>query len=199
MIAAHLQGGSLEAFALSAGVVALAEMGDKTQLLALVLAARYRRPGPIIAGILAATLINHGFAGAVGAWVLAALGPMRLRWVLGLSFLAMAVWTLVPDKPGRESGTRSHLGVFGATAVSFFMAEMGDKTQLATMALAARFDTFYAVVLGTTAGLMLADVPAVLLGDRITRRVPMRTLHLTAALIFAVLGVLALYGVGSGS
>ena len=180
----------MEAFLVSAGVVALAEIGDKTQLLAFVLAARYRRPWPIIAGIVTATVINHAIAGAVGAWVLRMLGPELLKWVLALSFLGMAVWTLIPDKPPTEDEDRlRRFGVYGTTVVSFFLAEMGDKTQIATVALAARYASFYWVVAGTTTGLLLADVPAVLLGDRLAGRLPTRAVHVVAAAMFALLGL----------
>ena len=186
----------MESFLLSTGVVALAEMGDKTQLLSLVLAARFRRPLPIALGILAATLVNHAAAGAVGAWIMNAAGPAVMRWVLGLSFLAMAAWTLIPDRLDDEVETPRH-GVFLATAVAFFLAEMGDKTQIATVALAARHEgALAAVVAGTTLGMMLANVPVVWFGERVTRKVPMRAVHAVAAAIFAVLGVLALLGVG---
>jgi putative Ca2+/H+ antiporter (TMEM165/GDT1 family) len=188
---------SLEAFLISTGVVALGEMGDKTQLLAMLLAARFRRPLPIVLGILAATLANHALAGAVGEGIARALGPQWLRWVIGLSFLAMAVWMLVPDRiedDGRAG--RERFGVFGTTLVTFFLAEMGDKTQIATVALAARFDAFIAVVAGTTLGMMLANVPAVYLGERIARRVSMAVVHAMAAGIFALLGVLTLLNVG---
>lgn len=186
----------MESFLLSTGVVALAEMGDKTQLLSLVLAARFRRPVPIVLGILAATLLNHAAAGALGAWTLNALGPAVMRWALGASFLAMAAWTLVPDKLEGEVAAPRH-GVFLATAFAFFLAEMGDKTQIATVALAARHEgALLAVVAGTTLGMMLANVPVVWFGERVTRRVPMRAVHAVAAAIFAVLGVLALLGVG---
>jgi putative Ca2+/H+ antiporter (TMEM165/GDT1 family) len=186
----------MEAFLVSTGIVALAEMGDKTQLLALLLAARFRRPWPIVAGILIATLLNHGFAGAVGTWVQARLGPDTLRWILGLSFLAMAAWMLVPDEIDAAEAGGQRFGVFGTTLVAFFLAEMGDKTQIATVALAARYDAFVAVVAGTTFGMMLANVPAVLLGDRITKRVPIQVVHRIAAAVFAALGVLALLDVG---
>jgi Ca2+/H+ antiporter, TMEM165/GDT1 family len=183
----------MEAFFISAGVVALAEIGDKTQLLALVLAARYRRPWPIIAGIVVATLVNHSIAGAIGAWVVHVLGPQVLRWVLALSFFGMALWTLIPDKLEREAeAAPPRFGVFGTTVVTFFLAEMGDKTQIATMALAARYASFVWVVAGTTTGLLLADVPAVLLGDRLAGRLPTRAVHLVAAGIFVILGVLVL-------
>ena len=187
----------LEAFLVSTGVVALGEMGDKTQLLAIVLAATFRRPWPIIAGILVATLVNHAVAGAVGGWVAQALGPELLRWVIGLSFLAMAGWILIPDKiDDQATEGRQRFGVFGTTVVAFFLAEMGDKTQIATVALAARYTDVVAVVLGTTFGMMLANVPAVFLGDRIAQKVSMRVVHGIAAAIFAVLGVLTLFNVG---
>ncbi len=188
----------MEAFLVSTGIVALSEMGDKTQLLAIVLAATFRRPLPIILGILAATLLNHAAAGAVGGWVAQALGPDLLRWVIGLSFLAMAGWMLIPDKIDDDSADRMRrFGVFGTTFVAFFMAEMGDKTQIATVALAARYTgQIVAVVLGTTFGMMLANVPAVFLGGKIAQKVPMRLVHGVAAAIFAVLGVLTLLNVG---
>jgi putative Ca2+/H+ antiporter (TMEM165/GDT1 family) len=183
----------MEAFLVSAGIVALAEMGDKTQLLALVLAARFRKPWPIVFGILVATLFNHALAGAAGAWLTTLLGPQVLRWILAGSFIAMAVWMLVPDK--LDDGDReraSRLGVFGTTLVAFFFAEMGDKTQVATVMLAARFADWTAVVAGTTLGMMLANVPVVWFGERVTRAVPIRMVHIVSALVFIVLGVLAL-------
>lgn len=187
----------VEAFLVSTGVVALGEMGDKTQLLAIVLAATYRRPWPIIAGILVATLANHGMAGALGGWVAQALGPDLLRWIIGLSFLAMAGWMLIPDKlDDEDKRTSGRLGVFGATVVAFFMAEMGDKTQIATVALAARYADLTSVVVGTTLGMMLANVPAVFLGDRVAKRISMHLVHGIAAVIFAALGVLTLLNVG---
>jgi len=182
----------LEAFLVSTGIVALGEMGDKTQLLALLLAARFRRPWVISAGILVATLVNHALAGAAGAWVAQALGPVALRWVVGLSFMAMAVWMLIPDQGEEAAGERARLGVFGTTLVAFFLAEMGDKTQIATVALAARYADLVAVVGGSTLGLMLANVPAVFLGDKVARMVPMRLVHLVSAALFLVLGVLTL-------
>ena len=187
----------MEAFLISAGIVALAEIGDKTQLLALVLAARFRKPWPIIWGILVATLLNHALAGTVGAWAATALGPEIMRWILGVSFLAMAGWMLIPDKFDADESTLSRFGVFGTTVVTFFLAEMGDKTQIATVALAARYTDLVAVVTGTTLGMMLANVPAVFLGDAIARRVSMRLVHGIAALIFAVLGVATLFNVGT--
>ncbi len=184
----------MEAFWISTGIVALAEMGDKTQLLALVLAARFRKPWPIIAGILVATLANHGLAGALGAWVTTVLGPQTLRWVLGLSFLAMAVWMLVPDKLDDDGAAQnaSRWGVFGTTLVAFFVAEMGDKTQIATIMLAARYDAYGWVVAGTTLGMMLTNAPVVWLGERVTRLVPLRVVHGVSAAVFALLGLLAL-------
>lgn len=186
----------MEAFLVSTGIVALAEIGDKTQLLALVLAARFRRPMPIILGILAATLLNHALAGAVGAWIAATLGPLAMRWILGLSFIAMAVWMLVPDRIEDEQQAAPRFGVFGTTLVAFFLLEMGDKTQIATIALAAKYDALVAVVAGTTLGMMLANVPAVLLGEVAARRLPMRLVHAVAAAIFLVLGVTVLLGFG---
>jgi putative Ca2+/H+ antiporter (TMEM165/GDT1 family) len=183
----------VEAFLISTGLVALAEIGDKTQLLSLVLAARFRRPGPIVAGILVATLFNHAAAGAVGAWITHWIGPQALRWVLGLSFLAMAVWILIPDKLDDDEAPAPAHGVFLTTLIAFFFAEMGDKTQIATVALAARYDALAAVVAGTTLGMMLANVPVVLLGDRATKRLPVQWVHRIAALIFAALGVAILW------
>ena len=186
----------MEAFLVSTGIVALAEIGDKTQLLAFILAAKFRRPLPIVLGILVATLANHGFAGAVGAWVTTLLGPQTLRWVLGVSFIAMAVWTLIPDKFDEEDAKLARFGVFGTTLIAFFLAEMGDKTQIATIALAAQYNALFAVVAGTTLGMMLANVPAVLFGDRIAARMPVRFVHGIAAAIFAVLGAATLLGAG---
>ena len=183
----------MEAFLVSAGIVALAEMGDKTQLLSLVLAARFRKPWPIAWGILVATLANHGLAGAAGAWITTLLGPQVLRWVLGASFIAMALWMLIPDKLDGDGAAKApRFGIFGATVIAFFLAEMGDKTQVATVMLAARYQAWFAVVSGTTLGMMLANVPVVWCGDRVTRRVPIRVVHLVSAAIFAALGVAAL-------
>ncbi len=187
----------LESFLVSTGVVALGEMGDKTQLLAMLLAVKFRKPVPIILGILAATLANHALAGAVGDWVARALGPDMLRWVIGTSFIAMAVWMVIPDKLDDDTaGGRQIFGVFGTTVLAFFLAEMGDKTQIATVALAARYSDLVAVVAGTTLGMMLANVPAVFLGDRIAKKVSMTLVHGIASMIFAVLGVLTLFNVG---
>lgn len=184
----------MEAFLISTGIVALAEMGDKTQLLALILAARFRRPWPIVWGIFVATLANHAMAGAVGAWVNSMLGPDVLRWVLGASFIAMAIWMLIPDKlddDGEASAPR--FGIFGTTVVAFFLAEMGDKTQIATVMLAAKYQAFYWVIAGTTVGMMLANAPVVWLGERMTRLVPLRVVHIVSALIFMGLGLWALF------
>ena len=183
----------MEAFLVSTGIVALAEMGDKTQLLSLVLAARFRKPWPIVWGILVATLANHALAGAAGAWVTTFVGPQVLRWILGGSFIAMAAWMLVPDKlDAGDEPKVPRFGVFGTTLIAFFIAEMGDKTQVATVMLAARYNVWWPVVLGTTLGMMIANVPVVWFGDRVTRRVPIRVVHLVSAAIFTVLGVAAL-------
>lgn len=178
---------------MSTGVVALAEMGDKTQLLAFILAARFKKPLPIILGILVATLVNHGLAGALGAWITTLLAPDVLRWAVGVSFLGMAAWTLVPDQiEQEETRVAARLGVFGATVVTFFLAEMGDKTQIATVAMAANFSSPLLVVLGTTLGMLIADVPAVFVGDRFAKKIPMHLVHRIAAVMFAVMGVLTL-------
>lgn len=186
----------MEAFFVSTGIVALAEIGDKTQLLAFILAARFRKPVPIILGILVATLLNHGLAGALGAWITTQLSPETLRYGLGISFLAMAAWIMVPDKIDDAEARLSRYGIFATTLVTFFLAEIGDKTQIATIMLAAQYPSLLAVVLGTTAGMMLANVPAVLLGDRIANTLPTRWIHGVAAAIFAVLGVATLLGAG---
>lgn len=185
----------MDAFWIATGVVALAEMGDKTQLLSLVLATRFKRPWPIVAGILMATLLNHALAGAVGAAVMAWLGPDVMRWILGVSFVAMAVWVLVPDQPDDDSDTTRHpWGVFAVTVWVFFLAEMGDKTQIATIALGAQYSPLWAVVGGTTLGMMLANAPVAFWGEALTRRIPVRALHIVAALIFLGLGVAVLGG-----
>ena len=188
----------MEALLVSTGVVALAEIGDKTQLLAFILAARFKKPLPIVLGILAATLVNHGLAGALGAWIMSVVSPGVLRWVLGLSFIGMAVWTLIPDKiEEEETQVAQHLGVFGATLVTFFLAEMGDKTQIATVAMAAHYGTPVLVIIGTTLGMLIADVPAVFVGDRLAARIPMKLVHSIAAAIFALLGIATLLGAGA--
>ena len=187
----------MEAFLVSTGIVALAEIGDKTQLLAFLLAAKFRKPLPIVLAILAATIANHTFAAAIGTWMTSMLSPEVLRWVLGISFLAMAGWTLIPDKFEEGDAKLAKYGVFLTTLIAFFLAEMGDKTQIATVALAAQYNAFFAVVAGTTFGMMLANVPAVYLGDRIADRLPIRLVHSIAALIFAILGVATLLGAGA--
>ena len=188
----------MEAFLISTGVVALAEIGDKTQLLAFILAARFKKPAPIIAGILIATLVNHGLAGALGAWITTVVSPDVMRWALGLSFLGMAAWTLIPDKIEEEEATVARrLGVFGATLLTFFLAEMGDKTQIATVALAANYGTPLPVIAGTTLGMLVADVPAVFVGNKFAARIPMKTVHAIAAAIFALMGLLTLFRVES--
>lgn len=184
----------MEAFLVSTGIVALAEVGDKTQLLSLVLAAKFRRPIPIILGILAATLLNHAGAGAIGVWITTLLGEGALRWILGLSFLAMAVWIMIPDKLDDDevSVDASHHSIFVTTLIAFFLAEMGDKTQIATVALAAQYASLLWVVVGTTLGMMIANVPAVLLGDKMGSNLPLKLVHGVAAAIFAVLGIATL-------
>ena len=188
----------MEAFLWSTGVVALGEMGDKTQLLALVLATRFKRPWAIVAGIAVATVVNHALAGLLGHWIALQLGATALRWAVGLGFIVMAAWMLVPDRidEGVAAERTGHWGVFVTTLIAFFLAEMGDKTQLATVALAARFADLPSVVAGTTAGLLLADAPVVWLGDVLSRRLPMAWLHRGAALLMALMGLLVLFGVG---
>ena len=187
----------MEALLISTGIVALAEIGDKTQLLSFILAAKFRRPWPICLGILVATLANHALAGALGAWITTWMGPQALRWVLGLSFIAMAGWILVPDKFDESEAKFARMGVFGTTLVAFFLAEMGDKTQIATVMLAARYDALVVVTAGTTLGMMIANVPAVLLGDKAVKFVPIAWVHRIAAIVFASLGLAVLLGLGS--
>jgi len=184
----------VEAFLISTGIVALAEIGDKTQLLAFLLAAKFRKPVPIILGILVATIANHAGAGALGAWISTLVSPEVMRWVLGVSFLAMAAWIMVPDKLDDEDTELAHLGVFMTTLLAFFMAEMGDKTQIATVALAAQYEAFLLVVAGTTLGMMIANVPAVLMGDRIAHKLPIKLIHGICAALFALLGIAVLLG-----
>lgn len=184
----------LESLLVPTGIVTLAEIGDKTQLLALVLAARFRKPWPIIAGIIVATLANHFAAGALGNWVADWLTPVLLHSLLAVAFLAVAAWALIPDTLDEEEGSRfKRHGAFVTTLIAFFLAEMGDKTQIATMALAARFASFWPVVAGTTVGMLLANVPAVFFGDALVRRLPVRLVHAVAAVVFAALGFLALF------
>ncbi|MBP6277461.1 MAG: TMEM165/GDT1 family protein [Limnohabitans sp.] len=188
----------MESLLVSTGVVALAEIGDKTQLLAFILAARFKKPLPIIAGILVATIVNHGLAGALGAWITSAISPEVLRWVLGASFIGMAIWTMIPDEIDEdETQVAKRFGVFGATLVTFFLAEMGDKTQIATVAMAAHYATPVMVVIGTTLGMLIADVPAVFVGDKLANKIPMKLVHSIAAGVFAILGVATLLGAGA--
>lgn len=187
----------MESLLISTGVVALAEIGDKTQLLAFILAARFKKPIPIIAGILIATLVNHGLAGALGAWITQSVNPSTLRWVLGASFIAMAIWTLIPDKIEEDkTQVAQRWGVFVATLITFFLAEMGDKTQIATIAMAAHFADPFTVVMGTTLGMLIADVPAVFMGDKLANKIPMKLVHSIAAAIFTLMGVATLMGLG---
>lgn len=185
----------IEAFLVSTSSVTLAEMGDKTQLLSLVLAAKYRKPMPIVMGILVATLVNHALAGAVGAWVASVLGADVLRWILGISFIAMAGWMLIPDKFDDEAvGDSNRWGIFGSTVILFFLAEMGDKTQLATVGLAAKYvGQYFWVIVGTTLGMMLANAPVVWWGDKITQKLPIHIIHRVCAAIFLVLGLAVLF------
>jgi putative Ca2+/H+ antiporter (TMEM165/GDT1 family) len=186
----------MEAFVISTGVVALAEIGDKTQLLAFLLAARFKKPWTIILAILLATIANHALAALLGTWLTTLLAPDVLRWVLGISFVLMAGWILIPDKlDDTEAVSIGHLSVFGTTFLTFFLAEMGDKTQIATVALAAQYQAFILVVLGTTLGMMIANVPAVLVGEKLAHRIPVKWVHGIAAAIFLVLGVLTLSGI----
>jgi len=187
----------VEAFLVSTGLVALAEIGDRTQLLAFLLAARYRKPGPIILAILIATLVNHAFAGLIGSWLTNVIAPEALRWVLGVSFIAMAVWIMFPDDLEGTKTKATRFGVFGTTLITFFLAEMGDKTQIATVALAAQYQELVWVIIGTTLGMMIANVPAVYLGGKLADRLPVRLIHGVAAAIFALLGIATLLGAGS--
>ena len=184
----------MEAFLISTAVVALGEIGDKTQLLALVLAARFRRPVPIIAGILVATLANHALAGMMGGMVRAIVPPDLLRWLVALSFFAVALWALKPDRLDDDDAppAATRWGVFGITVAAFFAAEMGDKTQVATIVLAAKFPSLVAVVLGTTLGMLLANIPVVLLGNATSAKIPFKAVRIAAAALFAALGVYAL-------
>lgn len=188
----------MESLLVSTGVVALAEIGDKTQLLAFILAARFKKPIPIVAGIFVATVINHALAGAIGSWITSVIGPETLRWVLGASFIAMAIWTLIPDEIEEDEAYASKkLGIFGATLITFFLAEMGDKTQLATVALSAHYAAPISVVIGTTLGMLIADVPAVFVGNNLAARIPMKLVHSIAAGIFAMLGLATIFKLDS--
>lgn len=188
----------MEAFLISTVAVAIGEIGDKTQLLALLLAARFKRPWPILFGILVATTLNHALAGLVGNWVRSFLGPDMLRWVLGISFLLIAAWALKPDTMDEDVKERGRYGVFAIACITFFLAEMGDKTQLATIALAARFPNLVAVVAGTTLGMMLANIPAVVLGKVASPKFPFKLVRYISAAIFALIGIAVLLGFGSG-
>jgi Ca2+/H+ antiporter, TMEM165/GDT1 family len=186
----------MDAFLISTTIVTLAEIGDKTQLLAFILAAKFRKPVPIITGILLATIANHALASAVGSWITTVIKPETLRIILGVSFIAMAIWTLIPDKFDEKDARFAKLGVFGTTLIAFFLAEMGDKTQIATVALAAQYQTFWSVTIGTTTGMMIANVPAVLMGDKLAGHLHERLVHGIAAVIFVCLGVATLAGLG---
>jgi Ca2+/H+ antiporter, TMEM165/GDT1 family len=184
----------MDPFFISTGSVAVGELGDKTQLLSLILATRLRKPVPIIAGIFVATLVNHLIACSVGEWVGSLITPNILRWVLGISFLAVAVWALVPDKMDENVKTHGNYGVFALTTVTFFLAEMGDKTQIIALALAAKYDALTAVVVGTTLGMMIVNIPTVLFAERATKWIPLKVVRIVAALIYAILGVITLLG-----
>jgi putative Ca2+/H+ antiporter (TMEM165/GDT1 family) len=187
----------VEAFLVSAGAVALAEVGDKTQLLALLLAARFRAPLVVIAGIVTAVLANHLLAGAVGTLLASMLSPALLRWLLVASFIATGLWMLVPDEAPAGAERPGHYGAYATTVITFFLVEMGDKTQIATLALAAKYRALVPVVAGTTLGMLIADVPAVLLGRMVAARIPVRLMHRIGAAVFIALAVLALLGWGA--
>lgn len=181
----------MHALLTSISLIVLAEMGDKTQLLALILAARFKKPLPIILGIILATTLNHGLAGFVGLWITQLISPQILQWVLALTFLAMAIWTFIPDKlEETELKITPSLGVFTATLITFFLAEMGDKTQIATIALAAHYKTPIVVIIGTTLGMLIADIPAVFIGNKFAEKIPMKLIRTIAAAMFLILGIL---------
>jgi len=184
----------MEIFFISTASIAVGELGDKTQLLALILATRLRKPVPIIAGIFVATLVSHLLACLVGEWVSTLLTPNILRWVLGISFLTVAAWALIPDKLDEDVKTRGHYGVFALTVVTFFLAEMGDKTQIIALALAAKYDALVAVVLGSTLGMLLVNLPTVLFAERAMKWIPLKVVRVVAAIIYAILGILTLTG-----
>ena len=189
----------MEAFLASFAMVAIAEMGDKTQLLSFILAAKFRgRPWPLIWEILAATMVNHFVAASLGDWIAAKVAPDAMRWILGVGFLGFAAWALIPDKLNDDGAKPSRFGPFATTLVTFFLAEMGDKTQLATIALAAKYASLSMVVLGTTLGMMAANVPPVLLGERLTKIIPLSKMRFVAAALFAIFGVLILSKVNLG-
>lgn len=182
----------MQEFLISTSVVALAEMGDKTQLLALLLAARFRKPVPILIAILLATTINHGLSAVLGQWLTTVLNPTVMVWVLAIGFIGMALWMLIPDKLDDETDSINkwqRFGVFGATFILFFLAEIGDKTQIATVALAARFDSVFWVMLGTIVGMMIANAPAVFIGNKMADRLPISLIHKIGAAIFLIVGI----------
>lgn len=179
----------MESFLISFGAVALAEVGDKTQLLSLVLAAKYRKPWPICLGVLVATLVNHAIAAELGAWLAQWLTPDVQRWLIGASFILVAIWALFPDKADEGATQRGSHGVFVATVIAFFIAEMGDRTQIATAILAAQYQPLWEVVAGTTAGMLAANVPVVFLGARFAAKLPLRAARICASLLFAALGL----------
>ena len=189
----------MQAFLTSVAAIAVGELGDKTQLLSLVLATRLRKPLPIIAGIFVATFINHLIACVIGEWAGRLIRPDALRWALGISFLAVAVWALLPDKLGDNPKGQGGYGAFAMTVGTFFLAEMGDKTQLVALALAAKYRDLIAVVAGTTLGMMIVNVPTVLLAQRATRWIPMRAVRIVAAIVYVLLGLATLLGFSSAT
>ncbi|HHP0251651.1 TPA: TMEM165/GDT1 family protein [Legionella pneumophila] len=183
----------MEALIVSLGVITLAEIGDKTQLLAFLLAAQFKKPLPIILGILTATLINHSLAGLIGIWITTLLKPNVLRWILGISFILMAIWTLIPDEIEQdEKKISKYLGVIGATFITFFLSETGDKTQIATIALAAHYSSPILVIAGSTLGMLLADLPAVYFGNLFSHKIPMKIIHAVAACAFLIIGLITI-------
>ncbi|MCD8340385.1 MAG: TMEM165/GDT1 family protein [Burkholderiales bacterium] len=183
----------MEALLISTGIIALAEIGDKTQLLAFLLASRYKQTWPIVFGIFVATIFNHTFAGLAGAWVAQLISPTTLKIILAISFIAMGIWILIPDKmedDALKEKKKGRYGVFGLTFVTFFLAEMGDKTQLATVALAAQYGTPFIVIMGTTLGMLIADVPAVWVGDKLAEKIPVKWVRIVSAAAFVIIGVL---------
>ncbi len=184
----------MEALFVSMSIVALAEIGDKTQLLAFILAARFKQPLPIILGIFVATFINHGLAGAAGAWIITVIPQEALRWLIAILFIGMGIWTLIPDKiEACEAEGTKMFGVFGTTFVAFFLAEIGDKTQIATITLTAHYAAPIQVIIGTTLGMLLADVPAVLIGNKFAEKIPMKLVNSITAVIFILMGFLTLF------
>lgn len=187
----------MEAILVAIGAVALAEIGDKTQLLAFLLASRFKKPTPIILGILVATIFNHSLASALGAWITHVFSPEVIKWIIVGSFLAMAAWILIPDKgDDDDDALKNHsmrFGVFGVTFITFFLAEMGDKTQIATVALTVKYATPVLVVIGTTIGMLIADVPAVWIGDKLAQKIPVKLVRIASAVLFAAIGILAAF------